>query len=616
MDRQSTIAFLLIGIVVIAWIVMTSPTQPPPKKKAQTVQVQDTLKKQEAPAAQAQPTEQAITPDTSSVSKLFAKMNTSENIITVDNKFVRFQLTNKGGKIKRAYLKNYKNWYTDAKKKDVDVYQDNIQLLDVYRGGSFDVEITTIPDRKLISTRDLEFTPSTAQSSIVLKDHDSLSLSYEYVNVANQKITRTYTFYGDRYDTHVGVELTNLDSLSGNSYDLVWNGGIRSVEANSYDEANSSNSSIYMGGEQEKLKAPTDKPAFHGKLDWMCFRNKYFAIVIAPDQPDMIDSTKIQGYKEFKANNSVRDIYRGVISIPLKSASQKNTFLLYTGPIDYSILKKYNRNFDRIVDFGSFFGLSFIVRPIAEYLFMPLFKFLHLFIPNYGIVIIIFSFIIKLLLHPLTKQSFSSMRKMQLLQPKIAEIKEKHKDDPTKQNKETMKLYSTYGINPMGGCLPMLLQMPIFIALWGMLQSAVELRQQPFFWWITDLARPDIIAHLPFKIPIFGIDQISLLALLMGVTTFLQQKMTVTDPQQKAMVYVMPVFLTILFMNFPSGLNLYYFVFNLLSIGQQYYITHTTKGMELVPVAQNKRKPGFMSKMMEAAEEKAKGQQHKSKNKK
>jgi YidC/Oxa1 family membrane protein insertase len=239
-----------------------------------------------------------------------------------------------------------------------------------------------------------------------------------------------------------------------------------------------------------------------------------------------------------------------------------------------------------------------------------------LFIPNYGIVIIIFSFIIKLLLHPLTKQSFSSMRKMQLLQPKIAEIKEKHKDDPTKQNKETMKLYSTYGINPMGGCLPMLLQMPIFIALWGMLQSAVELRQQPFFWWITDLARPDIIAHLPFKIPIFGIDQISLLALLMGVTTFLQQKMTVTDPQQKAMVYVMPVFLTILFMNFPSGLNLYYFVFNLLSIGQQYYITHTTKGMELVPVAQNKRKPGFMSKMMEAAEEKAKGQQHKSKNKK
>ena len=208
MDRQSTIAFLLIGIVVIAWIVMTSPTQPPQKKKAQTVQVQDTIKKQEAPAPQAQQAEQTITPDTSSVSKLFAKMNTAENIITVDNKFVRFQLTNKGGKIKRAYLKNYKNWYTDAKKKDLDVYQDNIQLLDTYRGGTFDVEITTIPDRKLISTRDLEFKPSTTQSSIVVKDNDSVSLSYEYVNAANQKITRTYTFYGDRYDTWFGTAVS------------------------------------------------------------------------------------------------------------------------------------------------------------------------------------------------------------------------------------------------------------------------------------------------------------------------------------------------------------------------------------------------------------------------
>ncbi len=609
MDRQSTIAFLLIGVVVIGWIIMTTPNQPPPKKKSQTVQVQDTVKKEAAPVAQAQQAEQVIKPDTSSVSKLFAKMNTAENLITVDNKFVRFQLTNKGGKIKRAYLKHYKNWYTDAKKKDLDVYQDNIQLLDVYRGGTFDIEITTIPDRRVVNTRDLEFKPSTTQNNIVVNDKDSVSLYYEYVNASNQRIKRTYTFYGDRYDTHVGVELTNLDSLSGNSYDLVWNGGIRSVEANSYDEANSANASIFMGGEQEKLKAPTDKPAFHGKLDWICFRNKYFAAVIAPDQPDMIDSTKVQGYKEHKPDNGVRDIYRSVISIPLKSASQKNTFTLYTGPIDYDILKKYNKNFDRIVDFGSFFGLSFIVRPIAEYLFMPLFKFLHMFIPNYGFVIIVFSLIIKLLLHPLTKQSFSSMRKMQLLQPKMAEMKEKYKDDPTKQNKETMKLYSTYGINPMGGCLPMLLQMPIFIALWGMLQSAVELRQQPFIWWITDLARPDIIAHLPFKLPIFGIDQISLLALLMGVTTFLQQKMSVTDPQQKAMVYIMPVFLTILFMNFPSGLNLYYFCFNLLSIAQQYYITHTTKGMELVPVPQNKKKPGFMSKMMEAAEDKAKQQQ-------
>jgi len=621
MDRQTTLAFLLIGVVVIAWIYLTTPkpVPHPASNKTSQVMTKDSSKGLPTPVAtetKKQNTEAAIVPDTSAASKLFAKMNTAENIITVDNKFARFQLTNKGGKLKRVYLKNFKNWYTDAKKKDLDVYTDNIQLLDVNRGGGFDVRFITVPDRDTISTRYLEFKPSITQTNIEIKNKDSVTFFYEFVNSLNQKIKKTFTFYGDRYDAHVELEFTNLDSISGNSYDLIMNGGIRDVEANSVDEANSSNSSIYMGGEQEKLDAPTDKPAFHGKLDWLCFRNKYFATVISPDQPEIIDSTKVQGYKEPQDNNGIRKIYRGVISIPLKSASQKNSFLIYTGPIDYDILKHYNRNFDRIVDFGSFFGLSFVVRPIAEYLFLPLFKFLHSFIPNYGFVIILFSLIIKLLLHPLTRQSFASMRKMQQLQPKMAEVKEKFKDDPTKQNKEVMKLYSTYGINPMGGCLPMLLQMPVFIALWGLFQSSVELRQQPFIWWITDLARPDIIAHLPFKLPIFGVDQISLLALLMGVTTFIQQKMSVQDPQQKAMVYIMPVFLTILFMNFPSGLNLYYFCFNLLSIGQQYYITHSTKGEELLPVEKGNKKKGFMSKMMEAAEEKAKVQQQQSKKKK
>jgi YidC/Oxa1 family membrane protein insertase len=138
-------------------------------------------------------------------------------------------------------------------------------------------------------------------------------------------------------------------------------------------------------------------------------------------------------------------------------------------------------------------------------------------------------------------------------------------------------------------------------------RNAVELRQQPFFWWINDLSRPDIVATLPFKIPLFGVDQISVLALLMGITMFIQQKMTVKDPSQKAMVYLMPIMLTFLFMSFPSGLNLYYFMFNLLSIGQQYYLTHHTKGIVLEPVKKAQKK-GFMERMMEAAEQKAQDQ--------
>jgi YidC/Oxa1 family membrane protein insertase len=203
------------------------------------------------------------------------------------------------------------------------------------------------------------------------------------------------------------------------------------------------------------------------------------------------------------------------------------------------------------------------------------------------------------------------MKKMQALQPKITELKEKFKDDPQKMNKETMKLYSTYGINPAGGCLPMLLQMPIFVALWGMFQSAIDLRQQPFVGWITDLSQPDVIFHLGYKLPIVGIQEISGLALLMGITTFIQQKMTVKDPKQQALVYMMPIMLTLLFMSFPSGLNLYYFMFNVLSIAQQYYINHKGGTVELVPVANPNKKKGFMSKLMEAAEEQSKAQQKK-----
>jgi len=208
------------------------------------------------------------------------------------------------------------------------------------------------------------------------------------------------------------------------------------------------------------------------------------------------------------------------------------------------------------------------------------------------------------------------MKKMQMLQPKIAQLKEKYKYDPIKVQKETMALYSTYGINPAGGCLPMILQMPIFIALFGVFQTAIQLRGEGFIFWIHDLSRPDVLFTLPFTIPLFGVSEVSGLALLMGVTTFIQQKMTTKDPSQKALVYIMPIFLTILFMTFPSGLNLYYFMFNLFSIAQQQYVNKFGAQEELVPIPADKRKKGFMAKLTEAAEKSAQSQQSQKKKKK
>jgi YidC/Oxa1 family membrane protein insertase len=280
--------------------------------------------------------------------------------------------------------------------------------------------------------------------------------------------------------------------------------------------------------------------------------------------------------------------------MPLKGAPTESAALtLYLGPLEYDIIKSYGRGLTGMMNLGA----AWIIRPISEYVMIPLFKFLRMFIPNYGIIIIVFSIIIKIALTPLTKTSMRSMRKMQALTPMMNEIREKYKDDPQKMNQQVMNLYKEYGVNPASGCLPLLLQMPILFALYAVFRSSIELRQAHFVWWITDLSIPDSIVHLPMTIPFFGISSLSGVALAMGVTMFVQQKMSVTDPRQKAMIYMMPVLMTLLFNGFPSGLNLYYFVFNVLSIGQQMIFNRQHAEEPLRKVEAKKSGGGFLGKI-------------------
>jgi YidC/Oxa1 family membrane protein insertase len=189
------------------------------------------------------------------------------------------------------------------------------------------------------------------------------------------------------------------------------------------------------------------------------------------------------------------------------------------------------------------------------------------------------------------------MKRMQALTPLMNEIREKYKDDSNKQNQQIMNLYKEYGVNPAAGCLPMLLQMPILFALYAVFRSSIGLRQSAFMFWINDLSIPDAVLRLPFTIPLFGITDVSGLALAMGVTMFLQQKMTVTDPRQKAMVWMMPVLMTLMFNSLPSGLNLYYFVFNLLAIGQQVWFNKRTGDEPLRKVDPKKGGGGILARL-------------------
>ncbi len=620
MDRQTTIAFVLIGIILMAWLFLNQGPEPKKDNKPKTTQVEEAARAAES-AKQSAKVEEATkaaakaevmaSADTIGIKSLFKSSNVPESIITVDNEVARFEISSQGAKIRRVFLKQYKNWYSPDSKSVENLYQTGVMIVDAASESNLDIKFET-NDRNYISTAGLDFKTSESRYQIQLKGDDSISIKYVFATRDNRSITKTFTFYGKKYNSRLTLGLNNITPLlrEDKAYELHWDSGINFVEHNSVDEANFANSSAYQGNEQVKVDAPKKDSItkdFGNNVEWLCFRNKYFANVIAPDNVNEVQSAQLSGHtKHFAQNEGTVESYKGYFKLSAKDSNFVTSFLIYTGPINYDILKEYNRHLDKAVDFGSFLGLSFIVRPIAEYVFLPMFTFLHSFIPNYGVVILLFSIIVKLLLQPLSKQSMVSMQKMQALAPKIAELKEKFKDDPTKVNKETMKLYSTYGINPAGGCLPMLLQMPIFVALWGMFQTSIALRQQPFIWWIKDLSQPDVIFSLGFKLPLFGVNDISALALLMGVATFVQQKMTTKDPSQKAMIYMMPVMLTFLFMSFPAGLNLYYFLFNVLSIGQQYYIQKYSKPIELVPVKKANNKKGFFERMSEAAEQRTK----------
>jgi YidC/Oxa1 family membrane protein insertase len=615
MDKQTTTAFVLIGAILILWMYISSPDpNQQPKKKDNTTQTTDSLKnitdKSDSLA------QNNIIQKTETVPEV-TKTQTPEEFVYIETELARFELSSKGANFKKIFLKKFNNWYS-ADKKDKHNLSNYVQLIDYKLGGSYDVSFVSI-DGKGINTKDISFVSDKSPQTYTLHKTDSLIINYTCEVEPGKQLTKTYTFFAKKYEVKSDITFNGFsNSINTNSYDLIWSNGIRSVERNSVDENNYSNSSVFYGDEQVIVDASSvgEKTVkeFRGRVDWLTVRNKYFAAVIIPNNPKEVEGAYIEGINKSVGKDGVHETYNTRLTLQYQNQNiETQSFTLFIGPVDYKELEAYGRNLVNIVDFGSFFGLKFVVRPIAEYVLLPLFQFINSFIPNYGIVLIIFSIIIKIVVYPLTKSSYQSMKKMQALQPMITELKEKYKDDPTKMNKETMKLYSTYGINPAGGCLPMVLQMPIFVALWGMFQSAIDLRQQPFFGWITDLSQPDVIFNLGYKLPIFGIQEISGLALLMGITTFVQQKMTIKDPKQQAMIYMMPVMLTLLFMSFPSGLNLYYFMFNVLSIAQQYYINHKGGTVELVPVANPNKKKGFMSRLMEAAEEQAKTQKKKRK---
>lgn len=618
MDRNTALAFILMGLVLLAWLWYTAPKPEDNINKNKSIHKVDTTTNSQKSIEKVD-SEKAATTKTAeqkpeahfedTLGVYFSNVEKGKNIFVVlENDLMKVELISTGAKFYRVFLKNYDEYYGDGT-------TGLVQLINNKNGGDFNLEFMT-KDGKLINTSAFEFKPETNKYKIDAIEKDSASVSFKMTITDSIYIRKIFTIFKGKYDLRADIQFYGISNIvSDNKYNLTWQNGIRFVEQNSADEATFASADYYSADELFTLDAsefnqvvPKDDKGFKsGIIDWFAIRNKYFTLAVLPlNDTEIVTEIRLEGIRLPRMNHGVYESYSVIWKRNLEQKySSVNSYRVYLGPIEYSTLKEVKPSLTSLVDFGSFFGLKFIVRPIAEYLLLPLLKFLHSFISNYGIVIIIFSLIIKILLQPLTAQSMKSMKKMQLLQPKINELKEKYKDDPQKMNTETMKLYKTYGINPAGGCLPLLLQMPILIALYGLFRAVIDIRHQPFVWWINNLSSPDVIYTLPFRLPLFGIDQISGLALLMGITTFIQQKMTITDPRQKSMVYIMPILFTLLFAGFPSGLNLYYFMFNLFSIIQQYWMNKYGKQIELVPVKDTGKK-SWMQKILENAEQTAK----------
>ncbi len=409
-----------------------------------------------------------------------------------------------------------------------------------------------------VSTNRLRFSANVERIDLQRGESGKLVFSR---NIGNGGTIRLiYNFNGDNY--RIGLRTVSDNVRLGDEYYFRWDGGVNITETDTVQDLTYSKAYAFMGGELVKFDAKSQKEhqiRTTGRVDWIAVRSKYFEIAVVPKGNSMgidFSAKKIQlgkyGHKEFD------------LALKMSNTGRKldQEYILFLGPMDSDRLVSLGVGLEATMNWG-----WSIIKPFSKFILWS-FKHLHKLIPNYGVVIIVFSVLIKVVLWPLTHKSYSSMKKMQALQPYLKEIKEKYKGDAQRMQKETAKLYKEHKVNPMGGCLPMLLQMPLLYGLFIVFRSTIELRGAPFVLWIKDLSLPDTIFNLGFSIPMYG-SQVALLPLVMGATTYFQSKATMTDPNQKMMLYFMPIFLTLLFNNFPSGLTLYYTLFNLLSMVQQ-----------------------------------------------
>ncbi len=400
---------------------------------------------------------------------------------------------------------------------------------------------------------------------------ETLRLVFEHTMEGGDYIKKSMDFYSDSY--HINSEFTyNLqNSFPKDNIEIIWDSGVAPTELNTYDEATYSGAYVYQiddidyivqSGEAEILSTKYDAPT-----DWMAIRNKFFVVAIVPE---IKADYAILGSKNLVLNtvsdsNDLKSFPVYESSLGFRGNFGSLAFSQYVGPLDVDRLSGLHESLDLIMNFG-----WSIIAPFSKAILWFV-KLLHNTLKiNYGVVLIFVALIMRVVTGPLTKKAYESSAKMRVTAPLQKEIQEKYKDNPQKLQEEMGKLWKEHGFNPISGCLPMLLQWPILMSFFIVFRSTIEFRGEPFVLWISDLSQPDYILSLPFHVPLYG-SGVAVLPILMGISMFLTMRITApsNDNSQKTMMYFMNGFFVLIFNQFPSGLTLYYTIYNFLAYQQQ-----------------------------------------------
>jgi YidC/Oxa1 family membrane protein insertase len=529
-----------------------------------------------------------------------------ENFTTLENEFVSLKIANKGGYVVEAILKKFEKFKKNSGQL-VELIKDN--------NASFNLQLQT-KDNRVLNTKDLFFEPT------LTKVGENQVLSMKLKAGVNEYLEYKYVLAPNKYLVDFDIQTRGLNTIldTSKSIDLQWDlKSYRNERSISYENRYAE---IYFEYEDEKIDyvaQGNDKEENPEKATFIAYKQHFFTSILLTKTP--FQNAKLYSndlVKDEKKDTIFTKQYKATIPLAFNNGELDYKMNWYYGPTDYNTLKNYDRNLEKIVPLGwGVFGW------INKFIFIPLFGFLSSFM-GLGIAIIIFTILIKIAMSPITFKSFLSQAKMKVLRPEITEIGEKFKKDPIKKQQETMKLYNKAGVNPMAGCIPALIQIPFMYASFQFFPSAFELRQKGFLW-ADDLSSFDEIFKLPIHIPLYG-DHVSLFPILAAIAIFFYMKMTSGDqamaqPQQdgmpdmakimKIMIYVSPVMMLIFFNSYGSGLSLYNFISNLITIGIMLVIKKYFIDSEKIhaQIQENKTKPKTESKfqkkmreMMEQAE--------------